>query len=108
MALPLISARYPQPSRTVNTIGFVFLFIARQNTRIRSGVVVKPFNSAVASFPIMRLHRVSGLRMSEFCQLLAQNFFAIITSPIVNNCSLRVSKNIYRDANCGDSEKGTQ
>src|SRR6266403_1126517 len=43
MALPLVSARYPQPSSTVNTIGFGFLFIARQNTRIRDALVVKAF-----------------------------------------------------------------
>src|SRR5438093_3037613 len=34
MAFPLVSARYPHPSSTVNTIGFGRFAIARQNTWI--------------------------------------------------------------------------
>src|SRR6267143_172012 len=33
IAFPFVSARYPHPSSTVNTIGFGRFVIARQNTR---------------------------------------------------------------------------
>src|SRR5580693_1886654 len=55
MALPFASARYPQPSSTVNTMGFVFLFIARQNTRIRGGLVVKASGEWPVSFRLREL-----------------------------------------------------
>jgi len=73
-----LPARYPQPSSTVNTIGFVFLFIAGQNTRIRRGVVVKRFGESISDHATSRELTSAKVKVWKFEQLKSVTLYFIL------------------------------